>query len=98
MKRLLLLTIPVILVTLAVRCSSGHPHHKTALPDPESFNAHFGDIDADGDELVNWEEFNAYFQNAEPKVFNALDLNQDGGIDHDEWHKFKEAHGLKHQE
>ena len=98
MKRLLFLTIPIILVTLAVGCSSGSKHHKTALPDPESFNAHFGDIDADGDELVSWEEFKAYFQNAEPKVFKALDLNQDGSVDHDEWHEFKEAHGLRHHE
>jgi len=37
-----------------------------------------------------------YFPQAEPAVFAAIDLNKDGNIDHDEWHKFKEAHGLKH--
>jgi hypothetical protein len=65
------------------------------MPDPQSFNAHFGDMDANGDGLVTWDEFAAYFQNSEEKVFNAVDLNQDGKIDHDEWHEFKEAHGLK---
>ena len=65
------------------------------MPDPESFNAHFGDMDTDGDDLVNLEEFSAYFKHVDPKVFNAFDLNQDGNIDHDEWHQFKEAHGLK---
>lgn len=98
MKRLLLLTIPIIFVMLAVGCSSGKKHHSSAMPDPKSFNAHFGDMDADGDDLVSWEEFSANFQNAEHKVFKAIDLNQDGNIDHDEWHKFKEAHELKHLE
>lgn len=65
------------------------------MPDPKSFNAHFGDMDANGDVLVTWNEFAAYFRNAEEKVFNAVDLNQNGNIDHDEWHEFKEAHGLK---
>jgi Ca2+-binding EF-hand superfamily protein len=98
MKRLLLLTIPIVLVMLAVGCSSGKKHHNTAMPDPQSFNAHFGDMDADGDDLVNWDEFAAHFENAEQKVFNAIDLNQDGNIDHDEWHEFKATHGLKHSE
>jgi len=25
----------------------------------------------------------------------TFDLNQDGNIDHDEWHEFKAVHGLK---
>jgi hypothetical protein len=98
MKRLLLITIPIVLVMLAVGCSSGKKHHSTAMPDPQSFNAHFGDMDANGDDLVNWEEFAAHFKNADQKVFNAIDLNQDGNIDHDEWHEFKAAHGMKHIE
>ena len=98
MKRLWLLTILFILVVLAVGCSGAKKHHKTDMQDPKIYNAHFGDMDADGNDLVNWEEFADYFQNAEQKVFNAVDLNQDGNIDHDEWHEFKEAHGLKHIE
>ena len=68
------------------------------MPDPQSFNAHFGDMDPDGNEMVSWEEFKAYFPQADRKVFDAVDLNNDGGIDHDEWHEFKEAHGLGHIE
>ena len=98
MKRLLLITIPIVLVMLTVGCSSGKKHHSTAMPDPQSFNAHFGDMDANGDDLVNWEEFAAHFKNADQKVFNAIDLNQDDNIDHDEWHEFKAAHGMKHIE
>ena len=98
MKRLLLITIPIVLVMLTVGCSSHKKHHSTDIPDPQSFNAHFGDMDANGDDLVNWEEFAAHFQNADQKVFNAIDLNQDGNIDHDEWHEFKAAHGMKHIE
>jgi len=55
-------------------------------------------MDADGDDLVNREEFKAYFPKAEPKAFDVIDLNQDGSVDHDEWHEFKEAHGLGHIE
>ena len=66
--------------------------------DPQSYNAHFGDMDTDGNEMVNWKEFNAFFKDADPKIFEALDLNRDKGVDHDEWHAFKEAHGLKHKE
>jgi hypothetical protein len=55
-------------------------------------------MDTNGDDLVSWEEFESYFENTEQKVFDAVDMNQDGSIDHDEWHAFKAAHGLKHHE
>ena len=35
---------------------------------------------------------------SEEKVYKALDLDNDGSVDYDEWHEFKEAHGLKHKE
>ena len=98
MNRLVLIIIPILVVALVVGCSADKKHHKTDMPESKIYNAHFGDIDADGNELVNWEEFSAYFKNAENKVFNAIHLNQDGNIDHDEWHEFKEAHGLEHIE
>ena len=63
-----------------------------------STNAHFGDMDSNGDDLVSWDEFKAYFPKAEPSVFESIDLNADNALDHDEWHKFKAAHGLKHQD
>ena len=78
----LFFTIIVILAILAAGCSGGNKHHKTAIQDPESLNAHFGDMDTDGDDLVNREEFKAYFPDADPKAFDAIDLNQDGSVDH----------------
>lgn len=95
MKKLIIIS---ILVAMVVGCASGYKHHKTALPDPKSYNAHFGDMDGDGDELVSWDEFRTFFEHAEPNVFKAVDSNRDGRIDHDEWHAYKEAHGLKHLE
>ena len=83
----------VLIIGLVFGCSAGR-YHKHELPDPESFNAHFGDMDLDGNDLVNWTEFKDRFPQAEEKEFDALDLNGDGYIDHEEWHKFKEAHGL----
>jgi hypothetical protein len=89
---------PILLVFIAVlffSCAGKEPYHKTPMPAPESFNAHFGDLDTNDDERVTWDEFKAYFPDAESNVFKAIDLNKDGVIDHDEWHQFKEAHGLK---
>ena len=94
MKKLLIVTAGVLLVSLAA-CAGNAPYHKTPMPDPKTFKAHFGDMDANGNDLVDWEEFKSYFPHAEPKVFAAIDNNGDNQIDHDEWHAFKEAHGLK---
>ncbi|MFO7707383.1 MAG: hypothetical protein R6V84_04355 [Desulfobacterales bacterium] len=94
-KRIYLALAAAVLIT-ALGCASKGRHHDADMPDPKQFNAHFGDMDLNGSDLVSWEEFKAYFPKAEPKVFKAIDLNTDGEIDHDEWHKFKEAHGLKH--
>lgn len=96
MKRFFLLNTLIVLVFLTAGCPGHKNCYSTDMPDPQSYNAHFGDMDANGDDFVNWEEFSAHFQNAEQKVFDAIDLNQDGKIDHDEWHDFKAAHGLKH--
>jgi hypothetical protein len=98
MKQIYLFGMLIVLASLTVGCSSHKQYHSTDMPDPHAFNAHFGDIDTDGDDLVNTKEFSTHFQNAEKKVFDAIDLNQDGNIDHDEWHAFKSAHGLKHHD
>ena len=98
MKRLLPTILLLVLAMLVTGCTSHKKHHTTDMPDPKPFNAHFGDMDANGNDLVNWEEFSAHFQNADQKVFKAIDLNQDGNLDHNEWHEFKAAHGLKHIE
>jgi hypothetical protein len=98
MKRYIIFTILIALVLVIAACATQKKYHSTDMPDPQAFNAHFGDMDANGDDLVSGEEFAAHFQNADRNVFNAVDLNQDSHIDHDEWHEFKKAHGLKHRE
>ena len=90
------LLIVLAIIGLLTACSGKASHHATPMPDPQSYNAHFGDMDTSGDEQVDWDEFQTHFPHAEPKVFEAIDLNQDGVLDHDEWHAFKQAHGLKH--
>ena len=90
------LLLGVLVFVLFFACSGRNTYHKSSMPDPKSFNAHFGDMDSDGDDLVNWDEFKAHFPNAVTEVFAAIDLNKDSALDHDEWHKFKAAHGLKH--
>jgi hypothetical protein len=81
-------------LTVFAGCSGARFHEKE-LPNPTSYQAHFPDIDDDGNESVTWDEFQKYFPQATTDVFEALDRNQDKAIDHDEWHEFKEAHGLK---
>jgi hypothetical protein len=98
MKKLSYIACFLILLPVVAGCASESRHHKTSLPDPASFNAHFGDMDLDGDDYVNWEEFKAYFSQATPDIFKALDLNEDNQVDHDEWHDFKEAHGMRHHD
>jgi hypothetical protein len=98
MKRLVSFLCLILVVGILSGCASQSKHHKDNLPDPKGFNAHFPDMDFSGDDLVSWTEFKDYFPQAVPEVFKAIDLNEDGNIDHDEWHQFKEAHGLKHKE
>ena len=76
MTRYLFLTIVLSAGLLASGCGKSH-HHKGDMPDPKTFQGHFGDMDASGDDRVNYEEFKAYFPHAEPQVFQAIDL--DGG-------------------
>ena len=73
-------------------------YHGKEMPDSKSYNAHFGDIDANGDDAVTPDEFNAYFKDhpKREKVFKGVDLDSDGTLDHDEWHQYKKAHGMKH--
>jgi len=88
----------VLMLLFAAGCAGNSHHHKSSMPDPTGFNAHFGDMDTDGDEFVSWEEFKAHFPKATKEIYKELDLNGDGSVDHDEWHEFKAAHGLKHVE
>jgi len=89
-------TITLFILLALAACSGTDRHHATDLPDPQQFNAHFGDIDTNQNELLDRDEFNAHFPQADDSIYEALDLNQDGDIDHDEWHEFKQAHDLHH--
>lgn len=61
----------------------------------QGYDGHFGDMDLNGDGLVNWDEFKAYFPHATPDVFGVLAKGGDS-FDHDVWHDFKKAHGYGH--
>jgi hypothetical protein len=94
MKRTVAFVSLLALLVVFAGCSGARFHEKE-LPDPSSYEAHFPDMDLDGNESVTWDEFNKQFPQATTDVFEAVDLNQDKAVDHDEWHEFKEAHGLK---
>ena len=98
MNKSLCLMVSILLALSIAGCAGDARHHKTTMPDPSTFNAHFGDMDKDGDEMVNWEEFKTHFPQATEEIFQELDLNKDGMLDHDEWHAFKEAHGMLHED
>ena len=95
LKNIVTITL-VITFVATLGCAQKKQYHQSSLPEPKSFNAHFGDLDTNGDDWVSWVEFNNHFPQATPEVFEALDLNKDNQVDHDEWHSFKEAHGLGH--
>jgi len=97
MKRIVIALALTLSVGLSFGCAK-QKFHQTDLPDPESYNACFRDIDTNEDGAATWEEFKAHFPQAEPRVFDILDVNQDKVVDHDEWHKFEEAHGAKHMQ
>lgn len=59
-----------------------------------AYNAHYGDIDTDGDDAVTFDEFKSHFDNKQKAVFDAIDTDKNGTIGHDEWHAFKSAHGM----
>ena len=95
MKLLIAHIFILVAVTVYLGCAGSQTYHKEKLPDPSSYQAHFPDMDTNGDERVDWKEFQQQFPNGDKKVYKALDINKDGGVDHDEWHAFKEAHGLR---
>lgn len=76
----------------------GQKYHKKKLSNPSKFNAHFPNMDGNKDGRVSLEEFKAHFPGASDheSVFTAIDLDGKGDLDHDEWHEFKAAHGMKH--
>ncbi|MGD9330901.1 MAG: hypothetical protein PVJ53_06295 [Desulfobacterales bacterium] len=83
-------------VILMAACHSSNPPHPASMSDPAAYNAHFGNLDRNGDDRVTREEFRAYFPQADETAFDLVDADGDDHIGHAEWHRFKEAHGLEH--
>jgi len=90
----------LVFLSLAALADAASPPQKEAynITNAESYNAHFGNMDPNQDGKVNWQEFKAHFPQTDEKAFAAIDLNQDGAIDHGEWHDFKAAYDLKHKD
>ena len=98
MKRVAMVLTLLALTGFLFGFTSEQQPQKGIISDAESYNAHFPNMDKNKDHKVNWEELKAYFPQATPQVFETIDLNKDKSLDHDEWHKFKAAHGLKHKD
>lgn len=73
------------------------PSFSSSCNKGQGYNGHFGDMDIDGNDQVNWEEFKKHFPKTEESTFKGIDANTDGSIDHDEWHDFKAHHGYGHK-
>ncbi len=73
-----------------------NPAYCSDHKEEHGYSGHFGDMDTNGDDVVDWKEFKKQFAHAEESVFKGIDTNGDGSIDHDEWHEFKEKHGYSH--
>jgi len=98
MKKVAMVLALIALTVFLFGFTAEQKPQKADIPNPESYNVHFPNMDNDKDRKVNWEEFKAYFPQATPQVFEAIDLNKDKSLDHDEWHKLKAAYGLKHKD
>jgi len=68
-----------------------------AAPD-QNYGGHFGDMDTNSDKKVTWDEFKAFFSDAQETKFQEADLDKDGTINHSEWHQFKEKYGYGHKQ
>jgi hypothetical protein len=97
MKQIAIALALTLTLAYALGCAKKQKFHQTNLPDPKSYEAHFQEVDSNSDGIVTWEEFEDYFPEAETRVFEILDTNEDKVVDHDEWHNFEEAHGAKHK-
>jgi len=73
MKKWMIVIVLVFLVQLVAACATQETHHPRDMPDPSGYNAHFGDMDGNGDGVVKWYEFKAYFQTRPRKsIWNSI--------------------------
>lgn len=71
---------------------AGGGYHHGASGMKSSLDAHFSDLDTDSDNAISWEEYHRHFPTASTDSFSILDKDNSGGLNHDEWHAFKEMH------
>jgi hypothetical protein len=90
MKGIVIALALTFVLGLSFGCAKKQKFHQMDLPDPEYYDACFRDVDTNEDGTATWEEFKAHFPQAEPRVFEILDVNEDKVVDHDEWHRFEE--------
>ena len=57
----------------------------------------FGQMDANGDNSVSWEEFSKTYPSMKKLAFETIDKDSSGGISHDEWHGFMSGHNKNSQ-
>lgn len=91
-KILLVITLSIMFAAFVV------PAYSSDHKETHKYGGHFGDMDFNGDDNVDWNEFKKYFPHAKKDVFKKADGNSDGSIDHDEWHEFKHEHGYGHND
>ena len=90
MHTLLKISLAALLaLTLATPALAGSHGHG------QGHGKHFDDMDMNGDELVDLNEFLAAYPRASKDDFHIISGGSDG-FDHDQWHDFKESHGKAH--
>ena len=94
-KNLFVFTLCIMFAALVLTACSSHHKEKHGYSGQvqHGYSGHFGDMDINGDDNVDWKEFNKHFSHAKEDVFQKVDIDNDGLVDHDEWHEFKDAHG-----
>lgn len=99
MKRMLSCILFAVILALALGgCGHQGKQHKAMMDmDTKSYDAHFPDMDTNGDNLVSWAEFENQFTDAEKDVYEAIDLNKDGNLVDKEWQDFRSGSGFEIQ-
>jgi Ca2+-binding EF-hand superfamily protein len=97
-RNIILLTVGVFFLLAGNGLATDY--QKEGMADTSTYEAfgkaYMGEMDMDGDGGVTWKEFHGEFPDAPREFFDVVDLNKDEFVSGDEWHKFRQAHGLNH--
>jgi Ca2+-binding EF-hand superfamily protein len=93
MKNIILYTLvgAVVLALLPGVSTAGHHYHGCSGMKLSGFS----EMDADNDGFISFEEFSSPHLKQYKRVFDMLDLNDDGEIDQEERTNFLESHGYE---